>query len=223
MTDDRLDRWRDRMVAALYDELDGSERAELEAELARDPELAREWRELQEVRAAIAAGGASDVAGQDLELVLPPRREEGGGWLRAAFAAGAGFAAAASLFAVLLLAGLRVDATVEGVTVRFAPAAPAQGGEAEPTRMPDAVAEGSGPVTREEFERFADLLVRATSARLDDLERRQTANQVELMGTLYDALAVDQRRQYQDLRARLDAAIVQAAMVDPGGLGASRR
>ncbi len=224
MTDERLDRWRDQMVAALYDELDARERSELESELERDPELAREWRELREARDWLGADADGDAGVRGLDLLLPARNSGAGTWRRAAMAAGAGFAAAASLFVVLLLAGLRVDATEGSVVVRFAEpggatAASAVGAGGGPTlTAPDA-----RPVTREEFAHFADLLVRATSSRLDDLERRQSANQMELVGALYDALAVDQRRQYDDLRARLDTAIVRAAMTETGSALPKRR
>jgi len=225
MTDERLDRWRDLMVSALYDELPPDERAELEAELARDPALTVEWRELQSTRAWLqeAAGGETDTA--DLEVVLPPQpASRTSWWQRPAVTAGAGFAAAASLFVALLLAGLRVDATDGGLLVRFASPEPSANAviDGAPTG-PEVVARGGEPVTREEFARFADLLVQATSSQLDQLERRQSANQVQLVGALYDALAVDQRRQYDDLRTRLDAAMVQASLNEAAGSPGDRR
>jgi anti-sigma factor RsiW len=212
------------MVAALYDELPPDERAELEAELARDPALGREWRELQTTRTWLqeAAGAESDAA--DVDLVLPARETDSGWWQRPALTAGAGFAAAASLFVVLLLAGLRVDATDGGLLVRFEPATDAVTATTPDAPVgPEVVARGGEPVTREEFARFADLLVQATSTQLDQLERRQSANQVQLVGALYDALAVDQRRQYDDLRTRLDAAMVQASLNEAAGSPGDRR
>lgn len=224
MTDERLDRWRDLMVAALYDELPPDERAELEAELARSPELEREWRELQTTRAWLAQAADVETDAADLEVVLPPKSAPRAWWQRPAFTAGAGFAAAASLFVALLLAGLRVDATDGGLLVRFAPASDEVVATASEAPVgPEVVARGGEPVTREEFARFADLLVQATSAQLGDLERRQSANQVQLVGALYDALSVDQRRQYDDLRTRLDAAMVQASLNEAAGSPADRR
>ncbi len=156
-------------------------------------------------------------------MVLPPEHASRSWWRRPAFTAGAGFAAAASLFVALLLAGLRVDATDGGLLVRFAPASDETVATDEAPVGPEVVARGGEPVTREEFARFADLLVQATSAQLGDLERRQSANQVQLVGALYDALSVDQRRQYDDLRTRLDAAMLQASLNEAAGSPADRR
>jgi len=223
MTDERLDRWRDQMVAALYDELPPDERTELEAELARSPELEREWRELQATRAWLQEAAEADTGAADLEVVLPPKAAPRAWWQRPAVTAGAGFAAAASLFVALLLAGLRVDATDGGLLVRFASPETATVATDGAPVGPEVVARGGEPVTREEFARFADLLVQATSAQLDDLERRQSASQVQLVGALYDALAVDQRRQYDDLRTRLDAAMLQASLNEAAGAPGDRR
>ena len=224
MTDERLDRWRDLMVAALYDELPVDERTELEAELARNSELAQEWRELESTRAWLAEAGDAEADARDLELVLPPRGRTRTWWQRPGLTAGAGFAAAASLFVALLLAGLRVDATDGGLLVRFASAADGAVATAPEAPVgPEVVARGGEPVTREEFARFADLLVQATSVQLDQLERRQSANQVQLVGALYDALAVDQRRQYDDLRTRLDTAMLQASLNEAAGTSGDRR
>jgi len=123
----------------------------------------------------------------------------------------------------LLLAGLRVDATDGGLLVRFASPETATVATDGAPVGPEVVARGGEPVTREEFARFADLLVQATSAQLDDLERRQSASQVQLVGALYDALAVDQRRQYDDLRTRLDAAMLQASLNEAAGAPGDRR
>jgi anti-sigma factor RsiW len=224
MTDERLDRWRDLMVAALYDELPPDERTQLEAELARDPALEREWRELEATRAWLAEAADTTTGGADLELVLPPRDAPRAWWQRPVLTAGAGFAAAASLFVALLLAGLRVDATDGGLLVRFETAGDGAVATASDAPVgPEVVARGGEPVTREEFARFADLLVQATSAQLDQLERRQSANQVQLVGALYDALTVDQRRQYDDLRTRLDTAVLQASLNEAAGAPGDRR
>lgn len=221
-TTDR-DRWRDLMVAALYDEIDDTERAELERALASDPQLHGEWRELGEARQWLAAAARVAEDDEPFEPEAPAGRCGGSrrGWWRPAMV---GFAAAASLFLALLAGGLRVDWTPSGMLVRFGAEDPVP---AAPTdRQPvghEVLAAADRGVTEEEFNRFAEMLVGATSARLDELERRQSAARVELVGQLYDALSVTQQRQYDDLRTRLDAAFLQQALSQESGVVGDRR
>lgn len=197
----RLDEWRDRMVRALYDELPAEERRRLEERLETDPELGREWHELEEARRLVASLAGDVPAATDLvRSQAPPRTNRRVVWLRRAAAAGVGFAAAATVFVGLLVAGLRVDRTPAGVLVGFGGVPAAAGATASPT---------SGLVTRRELEAVASSLAVATAARMDDLERRQAGVQTQLTNALYDAIAAQQQRQYQDLRYRIDRTAAQ--------------
>jgi hypothetical protein len=200
MTDTRLDPWRDRMVQALCGELDDDQRAELEAAVQADPELLSDWRELEQAHAALAV--LDTPAGDGgFEFAMPP--DTAGvprtrTWWRWAASSAIGFAAAASVFLALLVAGLRIDRTPGGLLVGFGPleaatsAAPATG--------------ASSPVTRAELALFAQELVGATAARLDELERRQTTTQAEATRALFGALSERQQLHYDDLRSRIDLA-----------------
>lgn len=193
----RLDEWRDRMVAALYDELPADERQLLEARLESDPGMRREWDELRETRRMLRS-----LAGDLPEGAVVPfeARPAGGGstatrrWLPPA---AAGFAAAATVFLCLLAAGLRVDRTGDGVLVRFGGGPPAAPVAADQV------------VTRDELEMVAASLVEATALRMEQLESRQSGVQAELTRALYDALAVQQQRQYEDLRYRIERTAAQ--------------
>jgi hypothetical protein len=203
MTDPTLDPIRDRMVQALYSELAPAERRALEEEIASDPELRREWDELQEARLLLREGLEPASEGHT-GPVAPPT------WKRFALGAAAGFAAAACLFAVLLGSGLRIDRSDGGLLVRFGP-------PPQPTGM---AALADAPLTRSEFEYFAASLVDATSARIDDLERRQIEARTVSTRALYDALASNQQRQYHDLVYRLESAI--PVRYDPDSLWSNR-
>jgi hypothetical protein len=203
--EERLDHWRDRMVAALYGELEPAAKRELEEALAGDDALRRDWEELQQARVALRELAGRE--GREVEapahrsalLWSPPVQRGARRWL---LAGGVGFAAAAVLFLGLLVAGLRVDRTPAGLLVRL-DGSPAAELEAATAMAPAA---GQRGVTRAEFAEVAQALFDGTTARLDELERRQTGAQVELTQALYDALAVRQERQFDDLRNRIELA-----------------
>jgi hypothetical protein len=226
MTDRPLDHWRDRMIAALYGELSADEMREFEAELEGDEELASDWQELREARASLQhldhVDAESDVvfgippAGQLRQrtaTVVPIRR-----WI---LASAVGFAAAATVFVALLLVGLRVDRTPAGVLVRFDGSSAGELAAAsgvDPQLGTGGVAsQGHQYLTRAEFTALAQLLMEATGARLDELERRQSSSQMELTQALYDALALRQQRQYDDLRTQIQLAAYRAAGTNPYG------
>jgi hypothetical protein len=225
MADTNIDRWRDLMVAALYDEIEPAERDELEARLASDADLRSEWEELQEARARLAVLGETErMIDEETDFAWRGPRPHPGGFRRWALPSAMGFAAAASVFVALLLVGLRVDRTPAGLLVRFGMPEAESGASLAPQPVgPEIVATNAEPLTREEFTRFASLLVNATDSRLDDLERRQSQTQTQLVGQLYDALALTQRRQYEDIRDRLDTAVLQAALADPATRTLERR
>jgi hypothetical protein len=219
MTDRSIDPWRDTMVAALYGELSDDEMREFEAMLEEDEELRRDWQELLEARAGLQRLAREDEA-PSFSFRMPPgpAREEPANvvplW-RWAVASAAGFAAAASIFLVLILAGLRVDRTPDGVLVRFGGTA----GEALAASQAvdgSAVPMGRETITRAEFAALADALIGATAARLDELERRQVNSQAEVARALYDALAVQQQRQYDSLTSQIQLALLR------GGTDAAR-
>jgi anti-sigma factor RsiW len=193
----RLDEWRDRMVAALYDELPESERRRLEAHLEEDPGLRREWDELREARRMLQTLGGDLPSGEVVPIGAPRVGGRAAVRRRWLLPAAAGFAAAATVFLGLLAAGLRVDRTGDGVLVRFG----------------DGPAVAAAPtdqlVTRDELEMVAASLVEATAARMQQLESRQAGVQTELTRALYDALAVQQQRQYEDLRFRIERTAAQ--------------
>lgn len=216
MNERPLDQVHDWMIAALYGELAEEERAQLEAALEQDEDLRREWDELNEARACLqlldeppqpAAEPfrfASPAAAEPVTTarVIPLRQ-----WL---LPAAAGFAAAATLFLGLLLAGLRVDRTPGGVLVGFgtptAEAAPAAQ-QTEPAAATDTLLASQRLISREELAMFAQVVAETTVARLNQLEQRQTRSQAEVAQALYEALAVSQQRQYVDLRNRIELAV----------------
>jgi anti-sigma factor RsiW len=219
MIDRPLDEWRDRMVAALYGELDDAGRRELEARIEQDQALRADWQELHQARAALRLL-AQEADGEDAEIrssARPPGRRAGRvvSFPRVWLASAAGFAAAALLFIGLLLAGLRVDRTPAGVLVGFGEpriggmATAVDGGAA--SAMGSILASERQHLTRAELAAVAELLMNATAARIDDLERRQTSSQVELTRSLYDALAVRQQRQYDDLATQIQLAAYRLA------------
>ena len=225
MTDRPIDSWRDRMIAALYGELSDDEMREFEAMLEQREELRLDWQELLEARAGLqrlareedtprasSRLSSSDAPEGQRTVVVPLWR-----W---AVASAAGFAAAASIFLVMLAAGLRVDRTQGGVTVRFGgPADRAVAASQIGGGVP--VSAGGSTITRAEFAAFADALVGATEARLDELERRQISSQAEVARALYDALAVQQQRQYDSLTSQIQLALLRGggAAASPSGLG----
>jgi len=219
MNDRPLDDWRDTMIAALYGELSTDRLAELEARLETDEELRREWRELGQTREVLQRLGEAEVA-QAPVFGSPPEayeRVEPGRvvplW-RWALASAAGFAAAATVFVALLLAGLRADSTGGGFLVRFGRAGsegPVQSVDLATARTGEVTAAGQSYLTRAEFALLAQMIMDSTTVRLDELERRQSSAQFEMTQALYEALAVRQQRQYDDLKTQIQLAAVRAS------------
>ena len=222
MTDRPIDPWRETMVAALYGELSDDEMREFETMLEQHEELRQDWQDLLEARAGLQRLAreeeepsfsfrmpSAEAPAEQSSTVVPL-------WRRAV-ASAAGFAAAASIFLVLILAGLRVDRTPDGVLVRF-------GGTAGDTPAASETVDGFAArggqetLTRAEFAAFADALIGATAARLDELERRQVSSQAEVARALYDALAVQQQRQYDSLTSQIQLALLRGG-TDPARVG----
>jgi hypothetical protein len=225
MTDKHLDQWRDRMVEALYGELDDEQMREFREHLEQDTELAREWRELNETRASLARlAEAEPVPKRQFSTPLPAPRKVGQvarfpRW-RWALASAAGFAAAATLFLALLVAGLRVDHAPAGLLVRFGGGA---GEELSIDPHADGMRGATGSdgrqqyLTRAEFAAMAQMMMDATANRLDNFERRQSSSQLEMTRALYDALAVSQQRGFDELSAQVQVAAYRAGGANPYG------
>lgn len=155
---ERIDEIRQRMVAALYDELPEEELHELQARIAADPELSREWEELRGARAFLQEAASEEPAPQFVFLGPEPaaprartaRRDRAGAgwferWLAGLRGPATGFALAAGTLVVLVAAGLRVDRTPGGLIVHFGgstPETPAQGPDGSFAQLPGA--EGAG-------------------------------------------------------------------------------
>jgi hypothetical protein len=225
MTEKPLDDWHDRMIAALYGELDDEQMREFEAQLEQDEGLAQEWRELSETRASLQRLAEAEPVpehhrGSSLQLPHGVGQVATFPRWRWALASSAGFAAAATLFLALLVAGLRVDQTPAGLLVSFG------GGSAEEL-VSDPYADGAHItavdggrqryLTRAEFASVAQMMMEATTARLDELERRQSSSHMEATWALYDALATSQQRRFDELRAQIQLAAYQAGGGGPYG------
>jgi hypothetical protein len=205
--------WRELMIGALYDELDTAEQAELDAALQRDATLQAEFSELQQTRTTLARLGEGADTPDSVFLfpeptkLTPISRSARKRWLAPA----AGFAAAAMLFVGLLIAGLRVDRTPEGILVRFA-------GEDPRNTTPAAAFENQEHfVSRAEFAAATEYLMGATMQRLDEIERRQASTQTEMARSLYGALSESQQMHFADLKHRIDMAALSSAVVNQYG------
>lgn len=223
MTDQPLDPWRDRMISALYDELSEREMKDFEAALERDVDLRKDWDELRAARASLQQL-ARDEAAPEFAFRMPPVDPSRASdtkvvplW-RWALASAAGFAAAASIFLVLLVAGLRVDRTTGGVLVRFGDTV---AGDAMAASGPGEGFVGAGQdyLTRAEFATLAEVLIDTTAVRLNELDRRQSNSRAEVARALYDALALQQQRQYHDLSNQIQLALLREEGADPSLYG----
>lgn len=218
MNDRPLDDWRDRMVRALCGELLDDERRELEQAIANDPELVRDWQELREAR-AILRDLAEDTRRDEPTFALPcgssaPPVARWSPW-RAGLAAAAGFVVAALLGGGLLLAGLRVDRTDEGLLVRIGTTASQD--DALRATAPAAIPAASpDTVTRAQLVTVTQALAGVMAARLDDLEKRQVDAQTETARVLFQALASRQQRQLDDLWTRIQVASYRGARSPKG-------
>ncbi len=203
MTEQTLDHWRERMVSALYGEVSAEEMQELEAAMQLDESLRQDWSELHEARVGLRILAEEPVPADTETSFLPPNdgrnRLARRRWLLPAAAGLVGFAAAASVCFVLLLAGLRIDRTGDGLLVRL-------GGSAAPPPS-----RGEAQLTRSEMAAYTQLLMEVTDARFAEAEQRQAATQSEVAQALFDALAQRQQYQYDDLRTRIDLAVYHTA------------
>jgi hypothetical protein len=159
MTHEPLDALRQKMIAALYGELCEEEERELKARLAEDAELRADWDELQTARDFLKSAETEEPV-PSFVFLGPP--EDAADRSRAGSASGpaslphgrrlwdlvrspvAGFALAAAALVILIVAGLRVDQTHEGLVLGFGPAGePARREMPAPATEIPALAEGS--------------------------------------------------------------------------------
>ncbi len=144
MTDAPLDPNREQMIAALYGELAPEEMEAFLAHLKKDPELEKEWDELQGTRAFLQKADAeTETAGfsflmpaAEAAAQRPPAAQapaaqapqrgasQAGlswraGWQRLLLSPATGFAAVALTLAVLMIAGLRVDRVAGALVIGF--------------------------------------------------------------------------------------------------------
>ena len=212
MTEDRpLDPLRERMISALYGELTTEEMKRFEESLEENEELRTEWDELRGTRNFLSVAGSEEDDVEfsfTLPVDLSPGEEQESGRLlpgpwRRWFSMAAGFSAAAAIFAVLLLSGLRVDRTAHGWFVGFS-GAPEQQAGLQPAGN-DVV------MTRDDFALFARELVQATDQRLTVMEERRSGEQAVLVRGFLEALnmqqqeiSLHQQKNYEDLRARVE-------------------
>ena len=217
-----LDEQRDRMVAALYGELGEPELQTLHAAIAADAELQADWRELQAMRQLIQIAEEAPAAVAPAPATTPshPIRRVLASFSSSRLAAsGLGFAMAATLFMVLLIGGLRVDRTPNGLLVRL------DGSIASDIAVASAFGSGDPDRTRPgvsqtEMAELAQALASVTAARLDLLERRQGESQAGMTRALYDALLINQQQQYVDLRNRIERVAYTAGTTSSTAYGA---
>jgi hypothetical protein len=211
MNETPLDPKRERMIAALYDELSPEERREFESWLEDDPQLRADWEELCAARSFLRSAPAGDLA-PEMPFPILPEVADGAAFEKARGRASGrglwtflrspaiGFALGAACLAVLLLAGLRVDRVPQGLVVRFS-----SGGTQE---LAGAAGEPAPYITQADFASFAQELIRSTESRLNSQAQRQSGEMVYIARGLYDALADRQDRH----RAEIDAEMRQAYM-----------
>jgi hypothetical protein len=227
MNETPLDRKRERMVAALYDELSPEERREFESWLEDDPQLRADWEELQAARGFLGSAAAADAVPEMAFPVIPEvaegaayrpfdrarARSSGRGLWTLLRSPAIGFALGAATLAVLLLAGLRVDRVPQGLVLRFS---------SGDTQDPAGAAREPAPyITQDQFASFAQELIRTTESRLSNQAQQQNGEMVYFVRGLYDALAERQDRH----RAEIDAEMRQAylGMIGLGTLSQDRQ
>ena len=213
----------DRMIAALYGELNDTEQAAFAAQLASDPALRAEWEEI--------SGTRNLLTGWELEdrvpsfIVVPtvttrPRvsmgwveglRERFGNWFSVGGWVVAG-AAAAVLF--LVAKDIRIEKTANGIAFNFGKPAPAN--HVVPTdavndfggtpRLVNDGADAGQYVTRNELDQQSAAILRMMSAYMDDYRGRRDQEIGAALRSLYGNLNARQASQYEDLLGKIDAA-----------------
>ncbi|HEX7879024.1 MAG TPA: hypothetical protein VF720_06410 [Candidatus Eisenbacteria bacterium] len=213
----------DRMIAALYGELNDAERLEFEKQLANDPALRAEWEEI--------SGTRNLLTGWELEdrvpsfVVVPavatrPRvamgwvdvlRERFGNW----FSVGGWVVAGAAAAVLLMLAkDIRIEKTPNGIAFNYGGKAPVN--HVLPTdpsgsdfggspRLVNDGADGGQYVTKNELDQQSAAILRMMSAYMDDYRGRRDQELGAALRSLYGNLNARQASQYEDLLGKIDA------------------
>lgn len=213
----------DRMIAALYGELNDTEQAAFEAQLKADPALRAEWEEI--------SGTRNLLTGWELEdrvpsfIVVPsvatrPRvsmgwaaglRDRFGNWFSVGGWVVAG-AAAAVLF--MVAKDMRIEKTANGFAINFGapapvnhvmPSDPANDFSGGPQLVSDDP-NGSQYVTKNELNQQSAVLLRMMSAYMDDYRGRRDQEIGAALRSLYGNINARQASQYEDLLGKIDAA-----------------
>ncbi len=232
MSHDELDPRLQKLVAALYGELDDAEEREVRDLLDADPALRAEFEELDAARTFLR--GWEEEPAPDHVFLAPPEwaagasgggrrggEEPGGlrGWLARLLPPPAwGFAGATAVLAVLILAGFRVDRLENGVAFRFGPAAapgPARMAAAPvlapgtPLTSPDpgslraVPASAGGYVTVDQLDAVNARTLQAVSAMLGSYEQRRNSDLAYALQGFYNEMMSRQMATYDDLRTQI--------------------
>ena len=212
---------KERLIAALYEELPADEEAQFARDLEHDPELRSEFEELQGTRRLMAKLDAEETESAPGFVFLAPdgdRRRTGWSRFRAALPVwGTGLAAAA--LAVAVLAGLRVDRVSGGFAVRF--------GGPEMTRVEtlgdagDAVPQTLNPpadlnptvtpvsqtgdyLTTQDLGLYHNGFLRMMNDRLTEYAAERDQRMVAVLNSFYDELSAEQRARYSELRSQIN-------------------
>lgn len=213
---------KERLVAALYEELPPDEEAQFARDLEHDPELRREFEELQGTRRLMAKLDAEEDESAPGFVFLAPdagRRRTGWSRFRAALPVwGTGLAAAALVVAVL--AGLRVDRVAGGFAVRFGgPEVTRVETLGDPGDLPpqslDPPATLDGPavtpvgqsgdlLTTQDLGLYHSGMLRMMNDRLTEYAAENDQRMAAVLNSFYEELSSEQRARYSELRSQIN-------------------
>jgi hypothetical protein len=213
-----IDPRRERLVGYLYEELPPEEAAQVRAWLDEDPALRAEWEELQEARAFLRApqeGAAPEFVFLNplarAAAPLSPRRP------RFRLSAAWVFAACTLALVGLLLAGLRLDRTPQGLVLHLGepvPAVPVSISPPPPALPPPVELATANPavpeirttaatpadvVTPDQLRRTAEAMMETVAAILEQREAARREEMGYLFTALYERLREEDTQRYQDL------------------------
>lgn len=213
----------DRLIAALYGELNEAEQASFEAQLATDPLLRAEWEEIVGTRNLLTGWELEDRVPSFVvvpAVVTRPRvsmgwvaglRDRFGNW----FSVGGWVVAGAAAAILLMMAkDLRIEKTANGIAFNFGKPAPANHVvPADPVTdfggTPRLVSDGTNAdqyVTRNELDQQSAAMLRMMAAYMNDYRGRRDQEIGAAMRSLYGNLNARQASQYEDLLGKIDAA-----------------
>jgi len=232
MNNDSLDPRRQMLIGALYEELSPEEMSAFETLLEDDASLRADWEELRATRQVLAEAAAvesepgfaflaEDVASPAGSPGLFARLRFG---LRSGWVPAWSFAGATLVLLVMLSAGFRIDRVESGIVFRFGPGSDAPAGVGAPpatmaggaetldlgqyavpggvTAMP-AAATGDY-LTRSDLDGYTAGVMNAVSGLLGNYQDEQRGEIAFILQGLYEQLRIEQRRDFDKLRARVD-------------------